>query len=139
MSQPLRIMGAAGERPNKEAAMRSIALVMIMLVLPVATSHAEPGFDPRYERNYNIFVPTNRYTPDNPLNPVNQYDPDSAFNPVNRYDPGNPANPINQYNPSNPFNPVNGYHPENPLNPVNQYKSDVPFVPLDGGGRMRGR
>lgn len=133
MSQPCRIMGGADECSDKEAAMRDIALLTILLVLPIATSHAEPGFDPRYERDYNIFVPTNQYAPDNPLNPVNQYDPDSAVNPVNRYDPGNPLNPVNRYSPNNPFNPVNQYHPDNPLNPANKYNSDVPFAPLDGG------
>lgn len=50
--------------------MRNIALVTIMLILPVATSHAESGFDPRYERDYNIFNPANRYVSDNPLNPA---------------------------------------------------------------------
>jgi hypothetical protein len=29
---------------------------------------AEPGFDERYERDYNIFNPASRYVPDNPLN-----------------------------------------------------------------------
>jgi hypothetical protein len=101
--------------------MRYIGLVTVMLVLSVARSYAEPGFDQRYERGYNIFNPIMQHQPDNPLNPVNAYDPRSAFNPVNRYDPGNPLNPVNQYNPNNPFNPVNRYHPDNPLNPVNKY------------------
>jgi len=133
MSRLLGIMGAVGECPDKEAAMRNIGLMTVILVLSGATSYAEPGFDQRYERDYNIFNPTTQYQADNPLNPVNKHDPDNAFNPVNRYDPGNPLNPVNRYNPNNPFNPVNQYHPDNPLNPVNKYNSDMPFGPLDGG------
>jgi hypothetical protein len=131
MSQPLRIMGTADEYFRKEEAMIYSMLSVMMLYMGVATSHAETGFDQRYERDYNIFNPVTQYQPDNPLNPVNKYDLDSAFNPVNRYDLGNPANPINQYSPNNPFNPVNQYHPDNPLNPANRYNSDVPFAPLD--------
>ena len=111
---------------------------MAMLVLAV-TSHAEMVFDPRYERDYNIFNPATQYQSDNPLNQANTYDPDSAFNPVNRYDPGNPANPTNKYSPNNPFNPVNQYHPDNPLNPANRYNPNVPFAPLDGGSGKRRR
>ena len=95
-------------------------LITTMLCMWVTTSHAEMGFDRRYERDYNIFNPVTQYQADNPLNPANAYDPNSAFNPVNRYDPGNPSNPVNRYNPNNPFNPVNLYHPENPLNPANK-------------------
>lgn len=120
-------------RVGKEAAMRDRMLIVMMLLMWVATSEAEMGFDPRYERDYNIFNPADRYQADNPLNPANAYDPDSAFNPVNRYDPGNPANPVNKYTPNNPFNPANRYHPENPLNPANKYDPGVLFAPLDGG------
>jgi hypothetical protein len=98
-------------------------VVMIMLLLSATASQAEMGFEQRYERDYNIFTPMNKYQPDNPLNPVNKYDPDNPFNPVNRYDPDNPLNPINQY------------HPDNPLNPVNTYNSGVSFAPLDGKSR----
>ena len=63
--------------------------VMILFGIPVAK--AEAGFDPRYERDYNIFNPANRYAPDNPLNPANGYDPTSFLNPSNLYDPGNPT------------------------------------------------
>jgi len=97
--------------------MKYSMLIAAMLCLWITTSHAETGFDQRYERDYNIFNPANQYAPNNPLNPANSYDPSSAFNPVNRYDPGNPAN---------------RYHQDNPLNPANRYNSDVPFVPLDG-------
>jgi len=93
---------------------------------------AEMGFDPKYERDYNIFNPADRYQPDNPLNPANAYEPDNPFNPVNRYDPGNPANPINQFNPNNPFNPINQFRPDNPLNPIKRYDPNVPFAPLHG-------
>jgi hypothetical protein len=123
---------------HKEATMNRLLLIATMLIMPATAGKAEMGFDPRYERDYNIFTPTQRYAPDNPLNPANAYHPDSAFNPANRYDPGNPLNPANQYSPSNPFNPANRYHPENPLNPANQFNPNVPFAPLDGGsGRKR--
>lgn len=127
------------ETDGEEATMRPRVLLIMMLLTWATTSHADLGFDERYERDYNIFTPVNKYAPDNPLNPVNKYDPNSPFNPINQYDPGNPANPINQYNPNNPFNPVNQYHPDNPLNPVNKYDSGVPFGPLDGrNGRRTG-
>lgn len=108
-------------------------LILSMLLAGIGPAEAETGFSERYERDYNIFNPINRYQPDNPLNPAQAYSPDNPFNPVNRYDPGNPANPINRFNPDNPFNPINRYDPANPLNPINQYNSVVPFVPLDGG------
>ena len=87
--------------------MKYSMLIVAMLCMWVAPSHAEMGFDQRYERDYNIFNPANQYALNNPLNPVNTYDPNSAFNPVNRYDPGNPLNPVNKYSPDNPFNSVN--------------------------------
>ncbi len=31
---------------------------------------ADPGFDEKYERDYNIFNPIKQYQPDNPLNPI---------------------------------------------------------------------
>ena len=71
-------------------------LVLVVVLLTHALSFAEQGFDPKYERNYNIFTPTNQFRPDNPLNPVQPYAPNNPFNPINRFDPGNPANPINQ-------------------------------------------
>jgi hypothetical protein len=113
-----------------------IAIMLILVMLRPTASRADMGFDERYERDYNIFNPLNRYVPDNPINPTNAYDPDNPFNPINQYDPGNPANPINQYNPNNPFNPVNRYRPDNPLNPINKYNPSVPFAPLDGGGEI---
>jgi len=105
-------------------------LMVMMLFMCATTSRAGTGFDDKYERDYNIFTPTNRYAPDNPLNPANASAPNSPFSPINRYDPDNPANPANQYRPNNPFNPANRYHPENPFNPANQY-NNVPFAPLD--------
>jgi hypothetical protein len=63
------------------------------LFLFTAPASAEPGFSEKYERDYNIFNPANRYQPDNPLNPAQAYAPDNPFNPANRYDPGNPVNP----------------------------------------------
>ena len=117
----------------KEVTMKYSLLIATMLCVWAATSHAETGFDQRYERDYNIFNPATQYQPNNPLNPANAYDPNSAFNPANRYDPGNPASPVNRYSPNNPFNPVNQYHPDNPLNPTNKYNPNVPFAPLDGG------
>ena len=93
--------------------MRHAALIGAFLLMAMTgTGRAEPGFDEKYERDFNI------------------------FNPINQYQPGNPANPINQFNPNNPFNPVNRYRPENPLNPINEFNPTVPFAPLDGGGGM---
>ena len=94
------------------------------------SARMEMGFDDKYQRDYNIFNPINRYRPDNPLNPINSVDPNNPFNPINRVDPGNPANPINRYNSNNPFNPINQYDPDNPLNPINRYNPDTPFQPL---------
>lgn len=88
--------------------MTYLMLIAGMLFMWPITSHAEMGFDPRYERDYNIFTPAQRYAPDNPLNPANAYDPDSPFNPANKYDPGNPLNPANQYNFDVPFAPLDG-------------------------------
>jgi hypothetical protein len=134
MSRSLGKMGLANERVDREASMKYSMLIAMAMLLSSALSQAEMGFDEKYERDYNIFTPTNLYAPDNPLNPINKYDPNNVFNPVNRYDPGNPANPINQYSPNNPFNPVNQFHPDNPLNPVNKYNFGVPFAPLDKRG-----
>ena len=125
----------AVRQPFGAAAMRVITLIVMGIVPSASPSWAAMGFDEKYERDYNIFTPANRYAPDNPLNPANTYDPDNAFNPVNRHDPGNPVNPVNTYHQNNPFNPVNRYHPDNPLNPANQYNSDVPFGPLDKKAR----
>ena len=94
--------------------MRNAIWVAMTLLIGTTTAYADMGFDPRYEREYNI------------------------FNPVNKYQPDNPLNPVNKYNPNNPFNPINEYHPDNPLNPVNKHNSSVPFAPLDGK-RSKGR
>ena len=121
--------------------MRSLRLPAILLLLvsaSVSTIWAEPGFDEKYQRDFNIFNPINQYQPANPFNPANAYSPDNPFNPVNQYDPNNPANPINQFNPNNPFNPINRYRPENPLNPINKYNPNTPFAPLGGPGQKRG-
>jgi hypothetical protein len=85
--------------------MQTITLMgAILFFLWVVSASAEMGFDPKYERDYNIFNPMNQYQPDNPLNPTNAVDPRNPFNPTNQFDPGNPANPLNQYNLNNPFN-----------------------------------
>ena len=102
-------------------------LVFFLFAVPTL---ADPGFDEKYERDYNIFNPANQYRPDNPLNPADRFDPNNPFNPVNRFDPNNPVNPSNRYNPSNPFNPANQYNPDNPLNPANRYDPETPFNPL---------
>lgn len=115
---------------HPEVAMRYTLAVFVMLMMASA-AWAEQGFDPKYERDYNIFNPTNQYRPDNPLNPTQKFAPDNPFNPINKFDPNNPVNPLNQYNPNNPFNPVNKYSPENPLNPTNRYNPNSPFKPLN--------
>ncbi len=114
-----------------------VTALLILCGLTMAT--AETGFDPRYERDYNIFNPANLYAPENPLNPANASDPTSFSNLSNLYDPGNPANPANQYQPTNPFNPANRYHPDNPLSPANRYNPNTPFAPLDVPSGRRSR
>jgi hypothetical protein len=74
--------------------MRSTRLPAIFMLLASASvSLAEPGFDEKYQRDFNIFNPINQYQPANPFNPANAYSPDNPFNPVNQYDPNNPAKP----------------------------------------------
>ncbi len=80
----------------RQAQVQSGIIVGLLLRMAMTgTGRAEPGFDEKYQRDFNIF------------NPINQYQPGNPLNPINRFDPGNPANPINQFNPNNPFNPVN--------------------------------
>ena len=55
-----------------------IWLLGFLLLLSAPTS-ADPGFNEKYERDYNIFNPASRYAPDNPLNPANRYKPDTPF------------------------------------------------------------
>ncbi len=119
-----------GQGVYMKGMMKSILIMLASLILLVSVANAETGFDSRYQRDYNIFDPTNKYASDNPLNPANRFASDNPFNPVNKYDPNNPANPVNQFNPNNPFNPVNQYNPKNPLNPANEFNSQVPFEPL---------
>ena len=77
--------------------MRSTRLPAIfMLLASTSTAWAEPGFDEKYQRDFNIF------------NPINQFNPNNPFNPINRYRPENPLNPINKYNPNTPFAPLDG-------------------------------
>jgi len=111
---------------------------VILLVLPrlfsLTPAFAEQGFDPKYERDYNIFNPINRYQPDTPLNPINAYDPKNPLNPINHYDPGSPANPMNQYNPSNPYKspqPISSQQPAEPherIQPFGAISAVEPFT-----------
>ena len=105
--------------------------ILAAVLLSFDFAWAEMGFDEKYERDYNIFNPANRYATDNPLNPAQAYAPDNPFNPTNQYDPGNPVNPTNRYAPNNPFNPTNQYNPDNPLNPAHRYNPTTPFAPLN--------
>ena len=84
----------------RQAQVQTAAIIGGLLWLAsIGNGGAEPGFDEKYQRDFNIFNPINQYQPGNPLNPINAYDPANPFNPINQYDPGNPANPINQFNP----------------------------------------
>ncbi len=56
--------------------------VTMTILFGAAVSDADMGFDPRYERAYNIYVPSSRYEPDNPVNPVNKYNLDVPFAPL---------------------------------------------------------
>lgn len=62
--------------------MREKTLLVVSLLLWASVSHAEMGFDQRYERDYNIFNPANQYASDNPLNPANRYNPGAPFAPL---------------------------------------------------------
>ena len=64
--------------------MRPTGLLIILVLTWATTSDADRGFDPRYERAYNIYVPSSRYEPDNPVNPVNKYNLDVPFAPLDR-------------------------------------------------------
>ena len=75
---------------------RLLAALLLSASASVATTWAEPGFDEKYQRDFNIF------------NPINQFNPNNPFNPINRYRPENPLNPINKYNPNTPFAPLDG-------------------------------
>ena len=117
---------------QQRSLMKPILLTILFLLIPFIASvaHSESGFDSRYERDYNIFNPTNKYASDNPLNPTNRFDPKNPFNPVNQFDPNNPVNPVNKFNSNNPYNPSNQYNPKNPLNPANEFNTQTPFEPL---------
>jgi hypothetical protein len=39
--------------------MRQTVLLIMLVLTWTTTSDADMGFDPRYERGYNIFTPTN--------------------------------------------------------------------------------
>jgi len=52
-----------------------------------APALADSGFSKKYERDYNIFNPLDRYRPDNPLNPINSIDPNNPLDPINRDNP----------------------------------------------------
>ena len=68
---------------RREAMMRHAALIGAFLLMAMTgTGRAEPGFDEKYERDFNIFNPINQYQPTNPLNPINAYDPANPFNPI---------------------------------------------------------
>jgi len=96
--------------------MRHAALIgAFLLVAMTGTARAEPGFDEKYQRDFNIFNPINQYQPGNPLNPINAYDPANPFNPSTGSIPATRQSdqPIQS---QQSFNPVNRYRPENPLN-----------------------
>lgn len=73
-----------------------VVLLLLPLFLSVTPTFADPGFAEKYERDYNIFNPANKYAPDNPLNPAQKYAPDNAFNPANQYNPSTPFARLNR-------------------------------------------
>jgi hypothetical protein len=81
----------ATKEPRYDAFMdaKATTLLLVMLFATAVSANGELGFAPKYERDYNIFNPANKYAPDNPLNPAKQFDPNNPFNPVNRFDPNN--------------------------------------------------
>ena len=78
---------------------------------------AEPGFDQKYERDYNIFNPSNQYRPDTPLNPAQTYALANPHNPSNRHDPVKPVTRTKPKNPRNALNPPEPHTPNNPHPP----------------------
>ena len=55
--------------------MRSLTLAAAIFVLAWSTvGSADPGFDERHKRNYNIFNPANQFQHNNPLSPANAFD-----------------------------------------------------------------
>lgn len=50
-----------------------VFLLLLPLLFSVTPAFAEQEFDPKYECDYNIFNPANRYVMDNPLNPAQTY------------------------------------------------------------------
>jgi len=75
---------------------KATTLLPVILLATAVSADGEPGFDPKDERNDNIFNPVNQYRPDNPLNSTERFDPNNPFNPGNRFDPTNPINPTNR-------------------------------------------
>ena len=47
-----------------------VFLLLLSLLFSATPALAESGFSEKYERDYNIFNPANKYVPDNPLNPA---------------------------------------------------------------------
>ena len=112
--------GEKGSRLGSMASTRWISGLVAGLCLWSGTTWAETGFDPKYERDYNIFHPMHESRLDNPANPINQGDL------------RNPVNPINRFNLNNPLNPMNVFRPDNPLNPINRENPRAPFRPVEG-------
>lgn len=92
---------------------------LLLIVLCAAPASAGPGFSEKYERDYNIFTPTNQFRFDNPLSPAQAYSPNNPFSPMNRFDAGNPANPLNRFSSNNPFHPSE-HNPRRPVNPTSE-------------------
>ena len=61
-----------------------VFLLLVQLMFSVTVALADPGFDEKFERDYNIFNPANKYAPDNPLNPAQTYTLDNPFNSQRR-------------------------------------------------------
>ena len=61
-----------------------VVLLLLPLLFSVTPAFAEQGFDPKYERDYNIFNPANQYDPQNPFNQANRFNPNTPFEPLNR-------------------------------------------------------
>ena len=103
---------------------------LLFFLLNAAPAWADPGFDEKYERDYNIFNPINQYRPDNPLNPINSVDPNNPFNPINRSTPAFLRIPSIASTQTTLLIQINEVNPNNPLNPINRSNPDTPFKPL---------
>src|SRR5215467_12465577 len=60
---------------------KATTLLSVILLAIAVSANGETGFDPKYERDNNIFNPANKFNPNDPLYPVNPNKPNNPFKP----------------------------------------------------------